>query len=173
MKRELPKKTTGAEEAYIRDLARRSAFEKVDRGQAVVLRPEEFPEPLKRSLRRDRASVRTRLPPSLVSRDQIQAFVDHVVRRFHPGKVILFGSYAYGRPTESSDVDLMVILPHRGPSARKATQIRLACPRAFPMDLLVRTPTEVRRRIRMGDQFLREVTSKGIVLHESRDARVG
>ena len=109
----------------------------------------------------------------MVPRDQIQAFVDQVVRRFHPAQVILFGSYAYGRPTEGSDVDLLVILPHRGPAPRKATQIRLACPRAFPMDLLVRTPAEVRRRVRMGDQFLLEVTSKGLVLHESHNARVG
>ena len=41
------------------------------------------------------------------------------------------------------------------------------------MDLIVRTSAEVRRRIQMGDQFLREVTSKGIVLHESRHARMG
>jgi len=45
-------------------------------------------------------------------------------------------------------------------------------PRSFPMDLIVRTPAEVRRRIRMGDRFVREVTSKGIALHESRGARM-
>src|SRR5260221_7226628 len=104
----------------------------------------------------------------MVSRADIQAFVDQVVRRFRPAVVILFGSYAYGHPTQDSDVDLMVIMPHRGPSAKAATQIRLACPRAFSMDLIVRTPAEVRRRLRIGDQFLQEVTSKGIVLHESR-----
>ena len=109
----------------------------------------------------------------MTSRREIQRFVDQVVQRFHPRKVILFGSHAYGRPTEDSDVDLMVIMPHRGPGARAATRIRLACPRSFPMDLVVRTPAEVRRRVRMGDPFLREVTSKGIVLHESRDARMG
>ena len=109
----------------------------------------------------------------MISRDEIQTFVDQVVRRFRPGKVILFGSYAWGHPTEDSDVDLMLIMPHRGSGARTATQIRLACPRAFPIDLIVRTPGEVRRRIRMGDQFLRQVTSKGVVLHESRHASVG
>ena len=67
----------------------------------------------------------------------------------------------------------MVVMPHGGPSARTATRIRLACPRAFPMDLIVRTPAELRRRVRDGDEFMREVTSKGVVLHESRDARVG
>jgi predicted nucleotidyltransferase len=109
----------------------------------------------------------------VITQEDIRSFVDHVVRRFRPAAVILFGSYAYGEPTEDSDVDLMVVMPHRGPSARAATQIRLACPRAFPMDLIVRSPAELRRRLRMGDSFLREVTTKGIVLHESRRARVG
>lgn len=109
----------------------------------------------------------------MIARDDIQAFVDQVVRRFRPVAVILFGSHAYGEPTEHSDVDLMVIMPHRGSGAATATQIRLACPRAFPMDLIVRSPAEIRRRIRMGDSFVRDVTSKGIVLHESRNTRVG
>lgn len=109
----------------------------------------------------------------MISRDEIQAFVDQVVRQFRPWRVILFGSYAYGRPTADSDVDLMVVMPHQGSGPETATRIRLACPRTFPLDLIVRTPAEVRRRTRMGDPFLREVTSKGIVLHEGRGVRVG
>jgi len=109
----------------------------------------------------------------MVSRKHIQAFVDQVVRRFRPGKVILFGSYAYGHPSDDSDVDLMVVMPHRGSSAEMATRIRLACPRSFPMDLIVRTPTEVRRAIKMSHPFLGDVALRGIVLHESRNARMG
>jgi uncharacterized protein len=109
----------------------------------------------------------------MVSRGEIRAFVEQVVRRFRPARVILFGSYAYGKPTADSDVDLMVVMPHRGPSARAASRIRLACPRDFPMDLIVRSPAEVRRRIANGDAFMREVTSKGVVLHEAEHARVG
>jgi uncharacterized protein len=103
----------------------------------------------------------------MISRKEIQEFVDRVVRRFQPASVILFGSYANGSPKDDSDVDLMVIMSHRGSGASAATKIRLACPRNFPMDLIVRTPVEVNRRIRNGDQFMREVTSEGIVLHES------
>ena len=109
----------------------------------------------------------------MTSRNEIQAFADEVVRRFRPAKIILFGSHAYGRPTSDSDVDLLVIMPHRGASAKSATQIRLACPRSFPMDLMVRAPAEMRRRLRSGDPFLHEVTTKGVVLYESRGARVG
>jgi hypothetical protein len=50
----------------------------------------------------------------MISRDKIQMFVDQVVERFQPRKVILFGSYAHGNPTEDSDVDIMLVMPHRG-----------------------------------------------------------
>lgn len=109
----------------------------------------------------------------MISRRDIQLFVDQVVRRFKPSRVILFGSYAYGSPNPDSDVDLMVVMPHRGRSAKTATRIRLACPRTFPLDLIVRSPAEIRRNIAQGDPFLLEVTSKGIVLHEARGAHVG
>jgi predicted nucleotidyltransferase len=109
----------------------------------------------------------------MIARRDILAFVDRVVTHYRPNAVILFGSYAYGQPTEDSDVDLLMVMPHRGASAKIATQIRLGCPRSFPMDLLVRTPAEIRRRLRMGDQFLREITTKGIVLHETGNARMG
>lgn len=107
----------------------------------------------------------------MITRKDIHRFVHQVVRQFHPAKVILFGSYAYGRPTDDSDVDLMVVMQHRGASAKAATWIRLTCPRTFPMDLIVRTPTELQRQLRMGDSFMREVTSKGIVLHERSSCR--
>jgi uncharacterized protein len=109
----------------------------------------------------------------MVRRKQIRDFVDQVVERFRPSQVILFGSYANGNPTPDSDVDLMVVMPHRAPSAQVATRIRLACPRAFPMDLIVRSPAELRRRLALGDAFLSEVTSKGIILHEAGNTRMG
>jgi predicted nucleotidyltransferase len=109
----------------------------------------------------------------MISRDDIRAFVDQVLKRFHPSRVILFGSYAYGQPTSDSDVDLMVVMRHRSSGPAVATRIRLACPADFPMDLIVRSPAELRRRLAMGDSFLRDVTSNGIVLHEADDARVG
>jgi uncharacterized protein len=108
-----------------------------------------------------------------VPRHEIQVFVDAVVHRFRPAKVILFGSYAYGEPNADSDVDLLIIMPPRRPIGPKiATRIRLACPRAFPMDLLVESPSYVRRRAGMGDPFMDEVTSKGVVLYEADHAAI-
>jgi hypothetical protein len=62
MKSRLPKKQTRAEEAYICDMTKKSAWEKQDRGEARILRPEELPAPLKRFRARERSGVHVSLP---------------------------------------------------------------------------------------------------------------
>jgi predicted nucleotidyltransferase len=109
----------------------------------------------------------------MISREEIQAFVDQVVERFRPSKVILFGSYAYGKPNADSDVDLMVVMRHRGSNLQAAGKIRLACPRKFAMDLIVQSPAKVRGRIKRGDVFMNEVISRGVVLYDGEYSRVG
>jgi len=102
----------------------------------------------------------------MISRHDIRKFANQVARRFKPARIILFGSYAYGRPTPDSDVDLLVIMPCKGRSLDAALDLRRAVDAGFPLDLLVRTPAEVRKRLSLGDFFLREIMSKGIVLYE-------
>jgi len=105
-----------------------------------------------------------------VSRRTISAFARKVARQFNPSKIILFGSYAYGKPTADSDVDMLVIMPFKGRGAHKATEILLATDPRFPIDLLVRTPRQIRTRIKLGDFFIREITQKGKVLYEASDS---
>lgn len=104
----------------------------------------------------------------MIDRAVIRMFCNRVVKEFHPEKIILFGSYAYGRPTADSDVDLLVILPRtRQRGERMSVRIRHAIPRSFPLDLLVRTPSEVSKGLRWGDNFLQEVVAKGKVMYEA------
>ena len=103
----------------------------------------------------------------MITRRQIQKFADRVAEEFRPRKIILFGSYAYGRPTADSDVDLLVIMPLRGSPHDKAVEIDLRLRRDFPMDLIVRTPAKVRERVKLGDWFMREIMEKGEVLYEA------
>jgi uncharacterized protein len=109
----------------------------------------------------------------MVEVDNIVEVAERIVQQFHPERIILFGSYAYGRPTADSDVDLLVILPFEGHPARKAAEIRTSIRAPFPMDLLVRTPQQVQRRVEQGDFFMREIMEKGKVLYEDPDQRVG
>ena len=101
----------------------------------------------------------------------IRKFARQVAERFQPEKIILFGSHAYGTTHEDSDVDILVVMETR--NRNQASQIRLAVPRGFAMDLLVRRPDEIRRRVEEGDWFLREVVTKGKVLYEKAHGGVG
>ena len=70
-----------------------------------------------------------------------------------------------------SDVDLLVIMDrNRYRGERMSVRIRHAVPRDFPMDLIVRTPAEVGKRLRWGDCFMKEVIEKGEVLYETGHA---
>jgi predicted nucleotidyltransferase len=104
----------------------------------------------------------------MVTRRQIRAYAAEIARAFRPRRIILFGSYAYGKPTRDSDVDLLVIMPHKGCGADKATEIRLSVRAPFPMDLLVRSPQKIRQRLAWGDCFVQEVLDRGEVLYEGR-----
>ena len=101
----------------------------------------------------------------MVKRQDIKRVCKEIARRFKPERIILFGSYAYGRPTPDSDVDLLVVMPFHGKGFRKAAEIRCQIDANFPLDLVVRTPGEVSRRVALGDFFMREATEKGEVLY--------
>lgn len=100
----------------------------------------------------------------------VQAHIRHlcnqIVEKFRPQKVILFGSYAYGTPTYDSDIDLLVIMPYVGSNHEQAVAIRRNLDAEMPVDLLVRSPEQVRERIEMADFFMREIIDQGKVLYE-------
>jgi len=102
----------------------------------------------------------------MVTFSQIREYVERVAERFHPQQVILFGSYAYGNPSPDSDVDLLVVMPHEGHSAMVASMIRKNVRSGFPLDLVVRSPEEIRRRLSLGDGFIQEILKKGKPLYE-------
>jgi predicted nucleotidyltransferase len=108
------------------------------------------------------------LPPD-IPLSAIRRFARRIAERFAPEKIILFGSFAYGVPHQYSDVDLLVVMPTYS-EIRQSIRITLSFEPVFPLDLIVRTPGRFRRRLADGDSFLDEITSKGIVLYEKRNA---
>ena len=61
----------------------------------------------------------------MVSRQKIDELSRRISREFKPRKIILFGSYASGRPGPDSDVDLLVIMDYEGKPVYKAAEIRM------------------------------------------------
>ena len=102
-----------------------------------------------------------------ISRRAIAEVVKRIAETFDPERVILFGSYAYGRPRPDSDVDLLVVLETNQRLRAKQLEIaRALSPHPFGMDIIVRTPEQLRKRVAMGDYFLREITTRGKVMYE-------
>src|SRR5689334_20108146 len=96
----------------------------------------------------------------------IRRFARRIANRFRPDKIILFGSYAYGKPHSESDVDLLVIMPTSN-VIEQSIRISLAFQRPFSFDLIVRTPKQMERGLKEDNWFLREIVEKGKVLYEA------
>ena len=54
---------------------------------------------------------------------QIMCLCDAIAQEFHPDKIVLFGSYASGKPRPDSDVDLLVVMPFEGSPFHQAAVI--------------------------------------------------
>jgi predicted nucleotidyltransferase len=102
-----------------------------------------------------------------VQRQDIEDLVNEIAREFQPEQVVLFGSHAYGTLTEDSNVDLLVVLPFAGRGSAKTLEIVHRLNPRIPVDIVVRTPEDLHRRLSWNDFFLREITEKGEVLYES------
>lgn len=102
----------------------------------------------------------------MVTRTDIRRYARRLAEEFQPRKIILFGSYARGNAGDDSDVDLLVVMDRLGDGDEEAVQMRLRVPRSFPVDLLVKRASEVKRRAARGDSFMRTVLSEGRLLYE-------
>jgi len=103
----------------------------------------------------------------VASLKDIREVAMNVAEKFHPRRIILFGSHANQTQREDSDVDLLVVMPHEGHAAKSAALIRESISLPFPCDLLVRSPEKLEERLSLGDPFIRDVITNGRVLYES------
>jgi predicted nucleotidyltransferase len=102
----------------------------------------------------------------------IRQYARAIADEFQPDKIVLFGSYAYGTPHKDSDVDLLVIMPTAN-QLSQAARIQYRLTAAFSIDLIVRTPEQVDWRLAEKESFLTTIMSKGKILYEKDDPRVG
>jgi predicted nucleotidyltransferase len=92
---------------------------------------------------------------------------EKIVKEINPEKIILFGSYAWGNPTEDSDVDLFIIQKSlQSRSDRQAELRRKLWGSGVPMDLLVYTPAEIEKRLEIDDPFISYILSKGKIIYQ-------
>jgi predicted nucleotidyltransferase len=108
----------------------------------------------------------TALRRNILYERELKRIISLLKIKYKPEKIILFGSFAGGRATKDSDIDLMIIKETRqGPWERQKMVEKLVT-RNVPVDLLVYTPREFRDRVNLGDAFAKEVLAKGKLVYE-------
>jgi predicted nucleotidyltransferase len=98
---------------------------------------------------------------------RLQKISERLKKEYHAEKVILYGSYATGEATEDSDVDLFIIAPTKEKFfQRMASTLGIIrdLRNGLPISPLVLTPKEVKKRIKIGDQFIQGILEEGIYL---------
>jgi len=88
---------------------------------------------------------------------------------YEPIKIILFGSYAYGNPTKDSDIDLLILKNTDKRRADRFVEVKRIIYNPdlkIPISPLVYTPEELEERLKIGDDFVKEIVRKGVIIYE-------
>ena len=107
----------------------------------------------------------------MVNITKISGEIVERLKSLEPDKIILFGSYAYGNPTEDSDIDLFLLkdnldgeeLKYLSRNARKKL-VDLTYKYGIGFDILTSTPSYILNR---NDYFYKvDILQNGKVLYE-------
>lgn len=86
------------------------------------------------------------------------------LKPYNPEKIILFGSYAHGKPTEDSDVDLLVIKKTSSPFLERQKQVHLLLRTVTAIDVFVLTPKEF-KKAKQDNLFIKEAVETGKIVY--------
>ena len=99
--------------------------------------------------------------------ERLKKISERLKKEYHAEKVILFGSYATGKITEDSDVDILVIAPTEERFfERMATVLGLVRDlyNGLALSPIVLRAEEVAERLKRGDQFVKQIIEDGVYL---------
>ncbi|RLD66034.1 MAG: nucleotidyltransferase domain-containing protein [Bacteroidetes bacterium] len=103
----------------------------------------------------------------MISKNQIDRIKQILVKIEKPQMIYLFGSYAYGKPNESSDIDILVINDYNLPRRKRGLQARKELAKLrLPIDIIFYTPDEVNKYNDASLAFITSITQKGRKLYE-------
>ena len=102
-----------------------------------------------------------------VTTQLLASISSRIVEAICPEKIVLFGSYAWGKPHKDSDIDLFVVVDSSDePEYRRARAV-YRCLRdiSIPIDVIVKTHDEVKRSAMVVSSLTKKVLDEGTVLY--------
>lgn len=107
-----------------------------------------------------------------VNEDLINDISRLIVKAVDPDKIILFGSYAYGKPSENSDLDILIIKKSKLPRYKRSVPIYKALAGILiPKDVVVYTPQEVEEWSDVPQAFITTALTRGKKIYEKEEKR--
>lgn len=102
------------------------------------------------------------------TRKALKDIVERIQHEYDPERIILFGSHAWGEPTEESDIDLLIVKDTSKPFHKRWVEVcQIVSPLRIGLDIspFVITPKELAERLERGDQFFDEILRRGRILY--------
>lgn len=106
----------------------------------------------------------------MLDRTIINEIVSNIAKAINPKRIVLFGSYASGKASEDSDLDLLVVVEDSDlPQYKKARGIRkhLLGITDIPKDIVVYTEKEIRDWRSVKNSFISNILDYGKVVYEN------
>ncbi len=102
-----------------------------------------------------------------ITEEHISRAVARLVERFHPERIILFGSRARGVADERSDVDFLIVASFNGKRRKVLVEMdRSLRGIGFALDLILLTPDEFERDCEIPGTIARPASLEGKILYE-------
>jgi predicted nucleotidyltransferase len=110
----------------------------------------------------------------MIDKEYIASEIVKKLKPLNPSKIVLFGSYAYGSPTEKSDIDVYVVtqddfIPE---TWREKMDIKLPFSQAlrdlkahYDIDLIAHTKKMHQKFVELNSTLSREIQTKGHVIY--------
>ena len=97
----------------------------------------------------------------------LEEAIERLKKEFQPEEIYLFGSHAWGTPSEDSDVDLMIIVPSSDERPIRRMQRAHRCLRGigFAKDVLVNTRAEFDRYRDLSASLTHKIFQEGKKLY--------
>lgn len=104
-----------------------------------------------------------------INKNLIDEVTRHLIRAYNPLAIYLFGSYAWGNPDKSSDIDFFIIVDQSEHDAAERIRIGLRELKDIhaDIDILVYTRDEVASRNTHPSTLAYKVLNKGLKLYEA------
>ena len=97
---------------------------------------------------------------------EIENITRQIVKKYKPEKIILYGSFAHGKPHKDSDVDLLVLKKTKKEKTKRHLELdKILIDRTIPLDILIYTPQEIKERLSLEDFFIKNIIKQGKTLY--------